>query len=148
MAKATKDKCKFEVSVEYLAEYTGVQAALICDREGLVVSAKACEPFDFEAYAAMAKAMVEVLGDTLTSCVDSSIEHVSVRTDDDWVTIAKSSGLYLVVVAANSTDDLLNVRVSRALEMISVHMKDRYPALALKTDMAGTSQKRREAVNV
>ena len=72
---------------------------------------------------------IKIIDRNLTKLIDPGCEFLSVKTDKDWITIAQTSVLYLIVVADRKADDLLSVRISRSLGMISSHVKDKYPAL-------------------
>jgi predicted regulator of Ras-like GTPase activity (Roadblock/LC7/MglB family) len=141
--KVAKEIDRFQGAVEYLTEYPGVRKALIGDHEGLVIAESGSKTFDCEAYLAHAVALIDIMEKKLDRLAEPKIEHLSLRTANDWLTIAKTANLFLVVVADTRTNDLLNVRISRSLEMISSHFKSRYTAL-----LARQLSKNMEAVNV
>ncbi len=127
--KPAKQIDKFQVSVDYITEYSGVKRAVIIDREGLVVATSAQDSVDAELWAAMCLNLVDIMDRNMTGLIDPGCEFLSVKTGKDWITVARTSIFYLIVVADRKADDLLNVRISRSLDMISAHMKDKYPAL-------------------
>lgn len=119
----------FQVSVDYLTEYSGVKRAVITDREGLVVATGPHDGVDAELCAAICLNLIEIIDKNLAKLIDPGCEFLSVKTGKNWITVAQASVFYLIVVADRKADDLLNVRISRSLDMISSHMKDKYPAL-------------------
>lgn len=127
--KETNQTDKFQVSVDYLTEYAGVKGAVVTDREGLVVATSPRDGVDGELYAAIGLNLIEVLDRNLDRLINPGCEFLSAKTGKEWITIARTSIFYLIVVADRKADDLLSVRISRSLEMISLHMKDKYPAL-------------------
>ncbi len=147
--KPAKQIDRFQVSVDYLTEYSGVKGAVITDPEGLVVAVSPQDGVDAELCAAFGLNLVEIMDRNLTKLIDPGCEFLSVKTDKDWITIAQTSVLYLIVVADRKADDLLNVRISRSLDMISSHVKDKYPALLFFDKPAEQkSVKRVEATHV
>ena len=147
--KPVKQIDRFQVSVDYLTEYSGVKGAIISDFEGLVVAASPPEGIDAEYCAAFGLNIVEILNKNLTALINPGCEFLSVKTDKDWIIIARTSGLYMIVMADRKADDLLSVRISRSLDMISSHMKDKYPALLFLDEPAKQeSVNRMEATHV
>ncbi len=133
--KATNQINKFQVSVDYLTEYSGVKGAVIIDREGLVVATSPRDGVDAELYGAIGLNLAEIVDRNLTKLIDPGCEFLSVKTGKDWITVARTSIFYLIVLADRKADDLINVRIARSLDMISSHMKERYPVLlSLESD--------------
>jgi predicted regulator of Ras-like GTPase activity (Roadblock/LC7/MglB family) len=127
--RADKQMDKFQVSLDYLTEYSGVKCAVICDREGLVISKSPQEEEDDELYAAAGLEMIGMMDRGLARIVNPGCDYLSVKTAEDWVIVAQASKFYLIVRADRSVDDLLNIRVSRSLEMISSYLEEKYKAL-------------------
>lgn len=147
--KPTKQIDRFQVSVDYLTEYSGVKGAVLTDSEGLVVAASPWDGIDAEHCAAFGLNIIEIMNRNLTALIDPGCEFLSVKTDKNWITIARTSVLYMIVVADRKADDLLSIRISRSLDMISSHMKDKYPALLFLDEPAKQkSVNRMEATHV
>ncbi len=127
--KAEKQMDKFQVSLDYLTEYSGVKSAVICDRDGLVVSKSSQEEGDDELYAAVGLELIRMIDSGLARMVNPGCDYLSVKTGEDWVIVAQASIFYLIVRADRTVDDLLNIRVSRSLEMISSYLDEKYKAL-------------------
>ena len=126
-AKTTVVQDKFQTAVSYVAEYSGVRGAVIVDTEGLVIASGGQEKFDAEKHAALAIQLESTLDKALPQLVTPGVEWLSIKTSDDWLSIARASKLLLVVAADRNADDLLNIRITRSIEMISSHVKQRYP---------------------
>ncbi len=149
MARSKPDKSidKFQAAVDHLTDYAGVRGAAIADSEGLVVIRKGSGEFDAEVFCAMALKIIDSLDASLPRLFEPGIEHLALKTAKDWVTIARSEQFFLVVAADRETDDLLNVRINRALEMISSHLRNKYRK-AFSAGASGVNVKNTEAVNV
>lgn len=148
MKKAAKSADKFRAAVEYLTEYSGVRGALIIDDEGLVIVQSPGKGFDGELWAAKGLELVNQMGKKLQGMTRPGCESLTFKTEADWVTVAKSSVFFLVVLADRKADDLLSVRISRAVEMISSYIKEKYPALLSESGSARKSERKVEASNV
>lgn len=120
---------KFQVSLDYLTEYTGVRSAVICDDEGLVISRSPQDDGHDELHAAAGLELIRIVEEGLAKIVNPGCDYLSLKTGEDWVIIARASIFYLIVRANRNVDDLLSVRVSRSLDMISSYVDEKYPAL-------------------
>jgi len=147
MGKSKSEKDKFKMAVEYLTEYSGVRGAVIADVEGVVIARSGQASFDADTFAAYSIAMRTALEGPLGKIANPNPEHLSIKTGNDWITIAQSSEAFLIVAADRRADDLLSVRISRALEMISSYFKERYP-LTIPRERAGRPAKKLEEVHV
>jgi len=147
--KTVKNTDKFQVSVEYLTEYTGVKGVVITDSEGLMIIQQPKEGFNGELCAAVGLELIKLLDKNLHGIAEPGCEFLSIKTGADWLTVAKTSIFYVIVLADRKADDLLNVRISRALEMISSYMKEKYPAVSPEREPAvRRSARKMEASNV
>lgn len=127
--KAIKNEDKFQVAVDYLGEYAGIRGVVIADNEGLVISRSGGADFNSDLFAAVALSIINSLDNQLGRLINPGAEYLTIKTHQDWMTVAQASSLLLVVVADRQVDDLLNIRITRALEMITAHLKNKYPAL-------------------
>jgi predicted regulator of Ras-like GTPase activity (Roadblock/LC7/MglB family) len=147
--KSSSQDNKFQASAEYLTDYDGVKGAVITDSEGLVVIQSPASGFDGELCAATGLELISVMDRSIGKIAEPGCEYLSIKTGRDWITVAKSTVFYVVVLAERKADDLLNVRISRALEMIASYIKDRYPAILLdQKPAASKGEKKMEASNV
>ena len=126
-AKAAINKDRFQVAVDYLSEYAGVRGAVIFDSEGLTIARSGQKNFDGDKHAALGFLLVGAIDAALPRLTEPGIEFLSIKTSKEWLTIARSASLFLVVAAERSADDLLNIRITRSLEMVASHLKEKYP---------------------
>jgi predicted regulator of Ras-like GTPase activity (Roadblock/LC7/MglB family) len=148
-AKTAKSQDKFQASVDYLAEYTHVRGAVIVDFEGLIVAKKGAAGFDAELFGALGVSIAESINKQISRLFSPGIDLLTLKTHRDWVTIARSSSFFLVVAASRQADDLLSIRISRSLEMISSFLKEKYPnAISSVPSVAEEPAKSMEEINV
>jgi predicted regulator of Ras-like GTPase activity (Roadblock/LC7/MglB family) len=126
--KEPKEDRRFQAAVEYLTDYTGVIGAAIADSEGLVIACGPSDLPDSEMYAALGPEIFVTANRIIERLVDPGCEYLALKTAEKWLTIATTLGFYLIVLADRKADELLNVRIQRALEMISTYIKEKYPA--------------------
>ena len=132
--------CKLQAAVNYVAEYSGVMGAVIADREGLVIVCSPPALENGELYAALGLDIIGNADSSIGRLIDPGCRYVSVKTRDRWLTVAATLNFFLVVLADKKSDDLLNVRIQRTLDMIANHVKDKYPA-EVYSDMPGEVKK-------
>lgn len=138
--KGINKDCRLQTAVNYVTEYSGVTGAVIADREGLVI---VCGPpglEEEELYGALGPEIFRVSDGMIGRLVEPGCKYVSIKTLDSWLTVASVLGFHLIVLADKKADDLLNVRIQRTLDMISNHIKEKYPA-EVYTDMPGGIKK-------
>jgi predicted regulator of Ras-like GTPase activity (Roadblock/LC7/MglB family) len=125
-AKQTKSTDKLKNAIGYLTEYSGVKGAVIADSEGLVLASGGSNGFEPERYAAYSVEIVNALKGPLKGVLSPEIERLSVKTPSDWLTIVVLQNFMLVVAAGRQADDLLQIRISRSLEMITSNLSEKY----------------------
>ncbi|UCE66997.1 MAG: roadblock/LC7 domain-containing protein [Candidatus Zixiibacteriota bacterium] len=126
--KGLKEDCRLQTAVDYLTDYTGVIGAVIADHEGLVIACSPPSLLHGETYAALGPEIFNIADRIIEKIINPGCRYVSLKTDDRWLTIAATMNFHLVVLADQKADDLLNVRIQRTLEMITNHIKEKYPA--------------------
>lgn len=125
--KKQAENSRFQAAVEYLTEYNGVLGAVVADKEGLTV---ACNPpglKDGETLSAIGPQIFSTADRIIEKFMKPGCKYLTLKTDDRWLTVAAALDLNLIVVADRKVDDLLSVRIQRALEMIVNHIKEKYP---------------------
>lgn len=118
----------FDKATKYVGEDATVRLAAIIDNEGLLLShfvrggivAEDIAPFAL----AMAAACAEII-DRITSGVPERLEFT---LKEYRIVLAIDSHSSLIVIAERRPDDLLNVRINQAIEMIRKYMSERYSA--------------------
>lgn len=141
-------KDKFQAAIDHLTEYGGVKGAVISDHEGLVLAGGGDSAFNPELCAAYSLDVFAAVQGPLGRLLEPEVEFLIVKTRTDWLTLARARHLLLVVAARRQTDDLLSIRINQALEMITVHLENKY-AVSLKSDISDShTAKRLEEVHV
>lgn len=125
--KGINEDCRLQTAVDYLTGYTGVIGAVIADHEGLVVACSPPSLMHGERFAALGPEIFDITDRIIEKVIKPGCRHVSLKTEDRWLTVAATLNFRLVVLADKKADDLLNVRIQRALEMIANHIKEKYP---------------------
>lgn len=144
-AKVVAIKDKFQAAIDYLTEYSGVRGAVIVDPEGLAIAAGGHVDFDADKHAAIVLQLETLLDKTLPQLITPGVDWLSIKTAREWLTIARASSFLLVVAADRNVDDLLNIRITRSIEMISSHVKQRYPYYLIPVKQAAREM---EEINV
>lgn len=127
----------FDDALAYIGEQKGVAKAYLVDPEGLVLARfEASGAWEDELWAAWGLVLVEK-NKELTSRVDGSeFKALELSTSLGKVYVQKVLDFYLVAVVEPQADELLNVRLVRASEMIRRHWQDKYEPV-LKTSREG-----------
>ncbi|OGC90262.1 MAG: hypothetical protein A2W25_05805 [candidate division Zixibacteria bacterium RBG_16_53_22] len=146
-AKKPKSVDKFQNAVAYLAEYSGVRGVVIADHEGLVLTGRGAKNFELEKYAAYAMEIINAVGVPFHRLFEPGIEYLVIKTSHDWLTIAVSPPVMLLVVADRQADDLLHIRITRSLELISSYVKEKY-SVSSAIDNSKKNARSREAIYV
>lgn len=131
--KDSKEENRFQAAVNYLSGYSGVIGAVVADDEGLVITCSPPAMEEGEMYAALGLEITRVIDSDISRLIEPGCGFISIKTDTRWMTIGATLNVYLVVLADRKADDLLNVRIQRALDMITKHIKEKYPAEVYST---------------
>lgn len=127
----------FDDALAYIGEQKGVSKAYLVDEEGLVLARfEAGGTWEDELWAAWGLVLVEK-NKELAARVDQSIfSALELSTSAGKVHVQKVLDFYLVAVVEPHADELLNVRLVRASEMIKRHWQEKYEPV-LKTNREG-----------
>jgi predicted regulator of Ras-like GTPase activity (Roadblock/LC7/MglB family) len=127
----------FDDALAYIGEQKGVSKAYLVDEEGLVLARfEAGGTWEDELWAAWGLVLVEKNRE-LSNRVDQSDFHaLELSTSSGKVYVQKVLNFYLVAVVEPQADELLNVRLVRASEMIKRHWQEKYEPV-LKTNREG-----------
>ncbi|MCI0330370.1 MAG: roadblock/LC7 domain-containing protein [candidate division Zixibacteria bacterium] len=127
----------FDDALAYIGEQRGVRKAYLVDEEGLVLARfESGGAWEDELWAAWGLVLVE-RNKELASRVDhSDFQSMELSTTAGKVYVQKVLEFYLVAVVEPPADELLNVRLVRAVEMIRRHWQEKYEPV-LKTSREG-----------
>ena len=127
----------FDDALAYIGEQKGVLKAYLVDEDGLVLARfESGGTWEDELWAAWGLVLVE-RNKELSSRVDrSDFQSLELSTSSGKVYVQKVLEFYLVAVVEPQADELLNVRLVRASEMIKRHWQEKYEPV-LKTSREG-----------
>ena len=127
----------FDDAMAYIGEQKGVLKAYLVDEEGLVLARfESGGTWEDELWAAWGLVLVE-RNRELSSRVDQSdFQALELSTSSGKVYVQKVLEFYLVAVVEPHADELLNVRLVRASEMVRRHWQEKYEPV-LKTNREG-----------
>ena len=117
----------FERAMRYLGEDGSVSFAGVVDGEGLLMANFKRHDAVPEDLAPLSLVLFEANWSVLRGRDFAGLQKVDLSLDDQRVIVAFESGYHLMVVANENSDDVLNVRINQALEMIRKYVEERYP---------------------
>ncbi|MGH8003879.1 MAG: roadblock/LC7 domain-containing protein [Limisphaerales bacterium] len=127
----------FDDALAYIGEQKGVEKAYLVDEEGLVLARfESGGTWEDELWAAWGLVLVEKNRELSTRVDHSDFQALELSTSSGKVYVQKVLEFYLVAVVAPQADELLNVRLVRASEMIKRHWQEKYEPV-LKTSREG-----------
>ena len=116
----------FERAVNYIGEHASVNLAAVVDSEGLLLGSFRRGPIDPDTWAPLALLFMDESRKVLRRGRVNGLEKVDLVLKDKRLVVARPEGCYLLVVAERHDDDLLNIRINQALEMIGKFVAERY----------------------
>jgi len=122
----------FEEALDYIKEYSGVEGVILVDQEGLIVSKRVNPGWDEEKIAPLALLLRKTSSDEIAKIDESPIERIEFLSRTLWIRLNSIGEFTLISLAYRSTDELLNIRILKAVEMIERYMKKKYPVMFLK----------------
>ncbi len=117
----------WEDLLTYVKDYNGVEASLLVDQEGLVIACKADQYFDPEVFAPLVGLMEDSSLKILHRIAENQIDRIDTFTPRTRISVHKVLDFRLVVVADRGTDDLINLRIQRAVEQLTKLFSEKYP---------------------
>ncbi|RKX29480.1 MAG: hypothetical protein DRP47_01705 [Candidatus Zixiibacteriota bacterium] len=116
----------FEKATEYIGENGSVKMAAVVDNEGLLLGSFVRGGIDAEDWSPMALLFTDENNRLLNRTGLGQSERVSLTTGDARIIVAREKVFSLMVVADRQHDEVLNVRIEQALEMIRKYTAERY----------------------
>ncbi|HWO57177.1 MAG TPA: hypothetical protein VNN55_06385 [bacterium] len=116
----------FDDAVSYVGEYSGVRLCWIVDNEGLPLAVWQRQQYtgDADFWAPVSVEMMEFHQRRLSAGGDSCHpDRVEICTDRGRLVVEAVRDLWLGVLTEPDTDELINVRITRAREMIDRHLQ-------------------------
>jgi predicted regulator of Ras-like GTPase activity (Roadblock/LC7/MglB family) len=123
----------FDDALSYIGEQKGVVKAYLVDSEGLVLARfESGGVWEDEVWAAWGLVLAEKNKEVVSGVDASEFKSLELSTASGRIYVQKVLDFYLVTVVESSADELLNVRLVRASEMIRRHWQEKYEPV-LKT---------------
>lgn len=126
--KQTKSQYEdgFLKAVNYIAENGAVLMAAVIDNEGLLLSSYQRAMYEAENVAPLVLPIIEQNKITLHKMKLTEPEKTDLAFENQRLVIATEKYYTLVIIAERSMDDVLNIRINQALEMIRIYIAERY----------------------
>ena len=116
----------FLKAVNYIGENGTVLMAAVVDNEGLLLSSYQRAMFEAEDVAPLVLPIIEQNKIALHKMKLSVPEKTDMTFDNQRLVIATEKYYTLVIISERSMDDVLNIRINQALEMIRIYTAERY----------------------
>ena len=116
----------FERATRYIGEHGSVQLAAVVDAEGLLMAQFTRGGSVAEDLAPLALVLAGQNQEVLDRVQWGAAEKIDLSVKDRRIVIANEDRVSLMVVAERQADDVLNIRINQALEMIRKYMAERY----------------------
>ncbi len=124
----------FDDALSYIGEQKGVLKAYLVDSEGLVMARfESGGVWEEEVWAAWGLVLAEKNKEVVSGVDASEFKSLELSTASGRIYVQKVLDFYLVAVVEPAADELLNVRLVRASEMIRRHWQEKYEPV-LKTN--------------
>ncbi len=115
-----------EDAIHYLKEYPGVKGVLLVDSDGLVVAKSLSQGFDEGKLAPLGVTFREINIQLIKRLDEEKIERIQILSDNLWINLTTIGKFCLLTLADRHTDELLNIRISKAQESIKKYLTQRY----------------------
>jgi len=130
--KPEKLKLGFEAALDYLKEYSGVEGVILVDHEGLIISKRLNADWDEERIAPIALLLKKISSDQLEKIDKSPVERMEFLSQKLWISLNNIGDFTLLSLAHRSTDELLKIRILKAVEMIEKYLNKKYVGIFQK----------------
>ncbi|KPL00611.1 MAG: hypothetical protein AMJ90_08025 [candidate division Zixibacteria bacterium SM23_73_2] len=124
-----------EDAINYLREYPGVEGVLLVDSDGLVVVKNLKSGGqDEDKLAPFGVNFKKVNTQLLKKLNEEKIEKIQILSDKLWINLTTIGNFCLLTLADRHTDELLNIRISKASESIKKYLEQRYGQKILSSE--------------
>lgn len=122
----TSEMNGFDKATKWVGEDSSVKLAAIVDHEGLLLSNFSRGDFLAEDVVPHALTIMKMCSERMNHIDFDFPERVDFLMRSERVVIALENNSYFMVIAERRSDDLLNIRINQALEMIKKYLSERY----------------------
>jgi predicted regulator of Ras-like GTPase activity (Roadblock/LC7/MglB family) len=123
----TEDSTGWDEILAYVKDYSGVEVCLLVDEEGMIVAQKGDPRIETEALAPLAGLLEESCLKVLNRISEKKLEKLETFTPHLRFSLHRVLDYWLVVISDRHTDDLLNIRIQRAVEQLTKKISEKYP---------------------
>ncbi len=124
--RAGSDLNGFERAVRYVGEHHTVHLAAVVDGEGLLLANYRRGDIASEDWAPLALLFVQSNGQLTRRWKLSAPERLNLVLKDKRISVAAIGDRFLMVIAERESDDLLNIRINQALEIVRKYVDERF----------------------
>lgn len=126
----TYDTNGFERAVKYLGEHHAVLVATVVDQEGLTMARFSRPGSDVEKWAPLALPFHRVNENIIKrNARQNKIEKLDLAFDGSRLIISRVASFDLMILANREEDELLNIRIAQAADIIKKYISERYDRL-------------------
>jgi hypothetical protein len=125
--RAKQEERSFDDAVSYVGEYTGVRMCWLVDMDGLPLAFWQKQDYTgtVEFWAPISIDIIDYHRNRLANGGDARPERVEVRFDAGRVILEAAGEFWLGVLTERDTDELVNVRLSQAHDMVLKYLQER-----------------------
>jgi predicted regulator of Ras-like GTPase activity (Roadblock/LC7/MglB family) len=116
----------FDKATRYIGEHSSVKLAAVVDHEGLLLSNFTRGGIIAEDVAPFALLIKANGAGSMNFLSYGCPERVEFQLSNDRVVLCYEESYCLMVIAERHNDDLLNIRINQAMEMVKKYMSERY----------------------
>ncbi len=116
----------FDAAVAHVASYSTVGLVLLVDDEGLCVARAARGSADSDLWAPVVNLLYHATLRELRRTPDADVRRLQISLSRERLVVERVEPFYLAVLCDHNTDDLVNVRITQAVEMIRKYYEHKY----------------------
>ena len=120
----------FNSAVEHIAAYSTVRLARLVDHEGLAVARAGRPHADSDLWSPITNLLFDAIRRELRRTPDTVVNRFELTQTDQRIVMVHVAPFYLTVLFDSTTDELVNVRIAQATEMIKRYAEHKYPKVA------------------
>jgi len=120
----------FEAAVAHVASYSTVEMAMLVDEEGLSVAQAGRGTADTDLWAPVVNLLYDSLIRDLSRTSDNNATRFQVTLTHQRLVVVRVAPFYLAVLFDHNTDELVNVRIAQAVEMVKRYYEQKYRKVA------------------
>jgi hypothetical protein len=122
----------FDAAVAHVATYSTVRLVLLVDEEGLCVARASRGAADSDLWAPVVNLLYNAVLGELRRTPDAFVRRLQLTLAHERLVIERVEPFYLAVLCDSGTDELVNVRITQAVEMVKRYYERNYPKAAHK----------------